>query len=336
MTVSLKFSFAIIATLLSIPELNAQDYIKLSITSLMKGDNELANQYAKKAWSIRPSIHVSYILAHSNYILDENDSAAFYAGIALYDNNIYQDISFNSNQKKQLEDILQYYKKLNQRRSMNLVATLYQGYPRYKIIMAQLTLSNKSDITSKDILKIEALKEEENLLPTWEQYLDSLKDARIPDSIISELQIERLIHETTVNSINTPENVSHELDEFYGNSRKLEELIEVQWIDSSFKESHTSNPWNPEYLDAEANPYRHTQIYDRYFYPELYEKKDFLMYPMITIYINYSGGQIDSTNYYVKRFKLNKKNLLPFYKRVFPVIVDNKDRLSILLKSYEP
>jgi len=334
MNTSKKLSFVIFLTFL-ITKLNAQDYTNLSVACLMKGENELANQYAKRAWSIRASTHVSYILAHSNYILNNNDTAAFYAGIALYDSNIYQDISLNSNQKKQLGVILQYYKALNHQRSRNLVTTLYQAYPRYKVIRARLTLNNESTITSKNLLKIQALKEQENRLPTWDQYIDSLKNANLPDSIISQLQTEKLIDETSINSINTPESLSHALDQFYGSSRISEELIEVGWIDSTFKKNRSPNPWDLEYLDPESNPYKHTQVFDHYYYPELYEKKDFLMYPMISIYVNYLGGKIDSTNYYVKRFKLNKKNLLPFYKKVFPLIVENKVRLSIFLKTYE-
>jgi hypothetical protein len=316
---------------------NAQDYIKLSATCLSNGENKLANEYAKRAWSKKPSKYVSYLLAYANHVLDNYDTAAFYSGIALFDGTIYPDVQFTATQEKQLKGILQYYKELNQQRSKDLVSALYQGYPRLSIIRARLTLSNGNNQNPKDLERIAYLKEKEKALPTWEQYIDSLKKANIPDSIISQLQIEKLLDETKRNLANTPESISRELDEFYGTG-KSDEFIKIAWIDSSIKNNSTNsyNVWDLDYLEKDRNPYKQKKTYDSYYYPELYEKREFLIYPMIKIYMNYKMGKIDSTNFYVKRYDLTQKNLESFYKVVFPSILKNKNSLKEFLKEYEP
>lgn len=295
----------------------------------------MANQYAKRAWSKRPSRHLSYILAYANYVLDNNDTAAFYAGIALYDNTIHPDVSFNANQRKQLDAILQYYKALNQQRQKDLVTTLYRNYPRYHLIKVRLTLSDQTNLTSKDLDKIAALKEKEGKLPTWEQYVDSLRKKGVPDSIIAQLQTEKLIDEATVTYSDTPEGVNRQLAEVYGTG-SLKENIAIDWIDSSAKATSSNYTWNLGYQDGIENPYLHTRVYDSYYFPELYKKREFLLYGMINVYREYLKGKVDSGNYYIARYKLDKKNIYSFFKEVFPIVLENKHRLDALQKEYEP
>ena len=55
---------------------------------------------------------------------------------------------------------------------------------------------------------------------------------------------------------------------------------------------------------------------------------------MIKIYQNYKKGSIDTSNYYIHRYELYNNNIETFFNVFFPEIIENKDSLTILYKSY--
>lgn len=298
----------LIALLVSFLLLDAtsQNYIDLARISHGDGHNNLAVIYARSAWNEQPTTYCSYILACGFYMLNNLDSAVFYAGIALHDSEIHQDVYLTVTQRKNLNSIIEYYRKKHIQDKLDSITNRNENYSRNSKTTLIIKMSDETN--TKNVMKLASRKEKENSKMILEEYIDIFEQTDTSDYIISAEKNYNFKGEKS------PEYFSNYFMQMDGGN---DEIIEISWIDSLNNQSH------------------HSKYYDIYRYPELYEKSDFLVYPMIKIYINYINGVLDSTNHYVLRYELNLKNIKPFIKQICPIIVEKKDSLDILLKQYE-
>ncbi len=335
---------------------SGQDYLKLAKDALVKGRSGLGVDYARKAWQEQPSVYKAYYLAYGFFQLRAFDSAAFYSGIALADDAIVQDVQLTSKQQSQLNQILGYYEKILGQDEEDLVSTLYAGYSGFHTMRVRLILSD-DDAQTKDLEKLAAIRQRQEQQPTWEEYLQSLREDGVDESVIAELEQKKLMDDLVDASwdTSTPEGLNRYItDLFWGGNDGEEsgkESISIYWIDSTQESSsyyydqdysgydNYALDWTDDDGDGwyepeevERNPYKHESYYFKFTHPELFDSLElqFLHLPMIHLYEELLDNEFDVDNELVKKYSLTRKNIEAFYQEFFPSIITNKSDLTSL------
>lgn len=136
---------------------------------------------------------------------------------------------------------------------------------------------------------------------TWKEYLDTLKQNGVSPTVLMELKSIRKEGEWIIQD--TSEIVDIKID-----------TVSINWISEEGVQEKI-------FLPSE--------------YPELYESRTLLTYPMMKIYKEFLNGNIDQSNYHVERYGLNEKTTVPFLNRVFPEIIQNANNLDSWIEKYE-